>query len=290
MGGPPPLPPVPPPSWLGEPLLRSGGGAPAVIPEASPAPPAPVAPPQFNLSNKQYDGHLIGGGGDYPPDTPLSQIRGVLPSHGEPSHKILFVNGIANSVDDHYKSLQAIADRAGAEVVGVYNATEGGGKDLLQCLGDKLDIGKNAAVDTLAGTLYAELSSSGNAPINIMAHSQGGLITSRALEDVKQHLMDDGLSRAEAEARLSRINVETFGAAAWNYTDGPRYGHHVNALDPVSTLFGQGFNPLNPLGLFTHGGAGAERDTFVSTQGNLHGFNEVYLPQWETPFPKDGPK
>ncbi len=82
-----------------------------------------------------------------------------------------------------------------------------------------------------------------------MALSQGGLITSRALEDVKQHLIDDGLSRAEAEARLSRINLETFGAAAWNYTDGPRYGHHVNALDPVSTLFGQGFNPLNPLAL-----------------------------------------
>lgn len=285
MGGPPPLPPVPSPSWLGEPLTRTRTAVRGTVSDATP--PSALGPRVFARTAKELDGHLIGGIGEYPPGTPLSQIRGVLPPGGEPTHKILFVNGIANSVDDHYKSLQKIAERAGAEVVGVYNATEGGGRDLLQCLGDKLDKGKNAAVDTLASTLYAELNSSGNAPINIMAHSQGGLIASRALEDVKQHLMDDGLSRAEAEAKLSRINVETFGAAAWTYADGPHYSHHMNALDPVSTLVGQG---ANPLGLFTHAGSGAEKHTFVSTKDNLHSFNEVYLPKWNPSFPHDDPK
>ncbi len=288
MGGPPPLPLIPLPPWIGEPLEQRD--APPGPQGGAEAAPAFSARPTFDLPNKAYDGHLIGGGGDYPPGTPLSQIRGVMPTTGEPTHKIVFVNGILNGVDDHYKSLQAIADRAGAEVVGVYNATEGAGRDLLQCVGDKLDLGTNPAVDTLAGTLYAELSSDSTSPINLMAHSQGGLITSRALEDVKLHLMADGLSRQEAEARLSRINVETFGAAAWRYTDGPSYSHHMNVLDPVSAFAGQGVNPLNLLGLFTHAGAGADKDFFVSTEGNMHSFNEVYLPQWESTFPKDGSK
>lgn len=255
--------------------------------------PGPEKPPRFDLSPIRYDGNLMGVRGDYPSGTPLSEIRGVRPQDGGPvTHTILFVNGIANEPQDHYASLQGIADRAGAEVVGIYNATEGWASDLLQCVQDKLGIGRNPAVDTLAATVFAELKK-GDGPINLMAHSQGGIITSRALGDVKNRLLDEGMSREQAEATLARVQVQTFGAAAWDYPDGPKYTHHVNDLDPVPNLAGRGglWGVLaNPLGLFNDGGEGAQTKHHQTLAGGTHTFQEAYLSNWQPSFPQGPPR
>ena len=230
-------------------------------------------------SDREFDGRFVGAGGrTYAPSTPLSQVPAVLPSDGRTTEEtVVYVNGISTTKDGQFRSLQQIADHTGARVVGVHNATQGGFVDVIQSAGDIFDIGRNPAVDTLADTVYEEITS--GRTVHLMAHSQGALITSRALQDVYQRLrVEDGLSRREAERLLSRVEVETFGGAAGSYPDGPRYVHYVNRRDPVAALVGLG--PLaNPL---VHPGRGAVVHRF-SEGDNAHGFEQTYLPR-RVPF------
>ena len=233
--------------------------------------------------DKVNDGMLLGAGNKtYPAGTPLSQVEGVKPSNGaKPSETVLFINGIKNDVPKQGNYLQTIADATGANVVGIHNATEGTMKDLLQALGDKLDLGRNAAVDSAADTVYRELKAGRG--VHLMAHSQGAIITSRALSDVKKRLMvEDGMSRSQAEALLGKVKVETFGGAASQYPDGPKYVHYVNRTDPV-VAFGLGAKSGWP-------GSNPGRDAVVHRFTNLsfdpkklHSFGPAYLPH-RVPF------
>ena len=223
--------------------------------------------------DRQFDGLFVGAGGrTYSPSTRLSSVQPILPRNGVTSDETLvYVNGINTTKDTQLNSLQQIADRTGARVVGIHNATQGATLDIIQSIGDTLDIGRNPAVDTLASTVYDEITAGRS--VHLMAHSQGGLITSRALTDVRNRLiLEDGLSPREAEALLSRVKVETFGGAAAYYPDGPQYVHYVNRLDPVPGLFGLG--PFaSPL---VHPGRGAVTHRFTSTH-DVHGFDDTYL-------------
>ncbi len=231
--------------------------------------------------DKQFDGSFVGAGGQtYAPGTALADIPAVTPVGGARNNEtLIYVNGISTNVAGQSNSLQAIADNTGSRVVGVHNATEGFGADVLQSLGDKLDIGSNPAVDTLADTVYNELRAGRN--VHLLAHSQGALVTSRALQDVKNRLMlEDGISRREAEALMNNIKVETFGGAARRFTDGPQYVHYINRNDGVPQAFGLR-SWLNP---FAHAGAGAVTHYFRDGKPLVsHGFEEFYLPE-RVPF------
>ncbi len=235
--------------------------------------------------DRVYDGHLVGAGGQtFPPGTPLSQVPGVTPRNNpNPSETFIYVNGISNTKDHQLGSMQQIADRTGARVIGLHNATEGMVADLAQCVQDKLDKGHNPAVDSLADTVYAELKAGRS--VHLMAHSQGGLVTSRALNDVANRLrIEDGMSKGDVEKLLGRVNVETFGGAAGHYPDGPNYVHYVNTKDIVPTWFGQG----NGKGLdewMRDAGKGAVVRRFEHGSGiqGTHGLGDAYLPQ-RVPF------
>jgi len=229
--------------------------------------------------DRVYDGHFVGANGaTYPATTPLNQVPTIEPQNGRTSNEtLIYINGINTPRDSQFSSLQQIANRTGSPVIGIHNATQGGLLDVIQSAGDTLDIGRNPAVDTLADTVYDEIKAGRG--VHLMAHSQGALITSRALQDVRNRLrIEDGLSRAETDRLLSNVRVETFGGAAGSYPDGPEYVHYVNRNDPVSTLFGLG--PFsNP---FVRPGKGAVVHRF-SESDNAHGFNETYLPR-RVPF------
>jgi hypothetical protein len=236
--------------------------------------------------DRVYDGHLVGAGGKtFPPGTPLSQVPGVTPRNNpNPTETFIYVNGISNDKDAQVRSMQEIADRTGGKVIGVHNATEGMVADLAQCVKDKLDKGHNPAVDSMADTVYSELKAGRS--VHLMAHSQGGLVTSRALQDVANRLrIEDGMSKAQVEQMLGKVNVETFGGAAGHYPDGPKYVHYVNNKDIVPTWFGQG----NGKGLddwaLRDGGKGAVVRRFEHGSGisGTHGLNDAYLPQ-RVPF------
>lgn len=232
-------------------------------------------------SDKQFDGHFVGANGQtFAPDTPLGEIPAVTPNGGVRNNEtLIYVNGIRTNVAGQANSLQAIADNTGSRVVGIHNSTEGFGTDILQSLGDKLDIGNNPAVDTLADTVYNELRAGRD--VHLMAHSQGAIITSRALQDVKNRLMlEDGMTRSQAEALMNNIKVETFGGASRRFTDGPQYVHYVNRNDGVPQAFGlrSWLNPFAQPGRDAQTHYFREGKPFVS-----HGFEEFYLPE-RVPF------
>jgi hypothetical protein len=231
--------------------------------------------------DKEFDGALVGANGrTFPPDTALSDIPAVTPNGGVRNNEtLIYVNGIQTDVAGQTRSLQAIADNTGSRVIGVHNATGTFAGDLLQSLGDKLDIGRNPAVDTLADTVYNELRAGRD--VHLMAHSQGAIITSRALIDVRNRLMlEDGMSREQAENLLNNVKVETFGGAARRYPDGPQYVHYLNRNDgvPMATGLRDWLNP------FAH--AGRDAVTHFFREGGRftsHGFEEFYLPE-RVPF------
>lgn len=270
--------------------------------------------------NTDYDGALVGASNQaYSPSTPLSSLPRVMPQ-GQPTSNetIIYVNGINTTFESHNQNLRDIANGTGQPVIGIYNSTEGMLRDLVQCAGDKYDIGNNPAVTTMADTIYNELRAGRS--VHLMAHSQGGLITSRALQDVQNRLrLEDGMSRAQVEALMSeKVKVETFGSAASSYPNGPQYVHYVNNRDLVPGLFGLGRGVQIPWGLrlaayaspvtrsimafidtvsflakpSINPGRGAQVHYFTQNPtgrglgnyfGTTHSFHDVYLPQ-RVPF------
>lgn len=192
-----------------------------------------------NGADKPYDGKLVGANGKtYPANTPLSQIPHVTPQ-GTPrtGETVIYINGIHDTKQVQDFTMQAIANKTGDDVIGIHNATEGAVADLTQCLADKADKGNNPAVDTLTNALYTELKAGHD--VHLMAHSQGGLITARALSHLQNRLMvEDGMSKADTEKLLGHLKIETFGSAGGHYIDGPQYVHYVGAHDSVPNLFG----------------------------------------------------
>lgn len=204
----------------------------------------------------KLDGMLLGADGKaYPANTPYTQVPATRPASGAGEGTLIFVNGMGETPASSRVQAQRIANATGMNVVNLYNATEGGLKDLIQSVGDTFDLGTNKAVDSLADQVYARLIA--GEPVRLMAHSQGGLITSRALTDVRNRLVaEGGLTRAQAEERLGLVGVETLGSAAPSWPDGPRYVHYVNRSDFVPTFLGVG-RPV-----FTHAGKDAEVISF----------------------------
>lgn len=230
--------------------------------------------------DKVYDGKLVGANGQtFEPGTPLKDIPAVTPRNNpNATATVIYTNGIRTDKDKQGGELQALADRTGMRAIGIHNATEGTISDILQCVKDKMDKGTNPAVDTLADTIYGELKAGRD--VHLVGYSQGGLITSRALSDVARRLrIEDGMSPAQVQQTMSKLNVETFGAAAGTYPDGPNYVHYVNNRDAVPTLFGLGSKGWTPGDLFRHAGKGAQvhyfsEDTVFS---GAHSLTDTYL-------------
>ncbi|QSQ15152.1 hypothetical protein [Myxococcus landrumensis] len=230
--------------------------------------------------DKVFDGKLVGANGQtFEPGTPLSDIPAVTPRNNpNATGTVIYTNGIRTDKAGQGNDLQAIADRTGMRAIGVHNATEGTISDLLQCVKDKLDKGKNPAVDTLADTIYGELKAGRD--VHLIGHSQGGLITSRALNDVARRLrIEDGMSKSQVEQTMSRLKVETFGAAASTYPDGPQYVHYINKRDPVPNIFGLGSKGWTPGDLLRHAGRDAKVHYF--SEDNIftgaHSLKDTYL-------------
>jgi hypothetical protein len=198
---------------------------------------------QKRVSDSEFDGALVGvdktikmgdrGGVKDQGPINLEDIEGFTPKNGRlrSNETIIQINGINTNLSQQKEALQATADATGTKVVGIHNATDGFVGDLMQSVGDKTNMGKNLAVDALRDTVLSELKAGKN--VHLMAHSQGGLITSRALGQVSDELKKEGKSDL-----LYKVSAETFGAASGRYPDGPRYVHYVNTKDPVSNVFG----------------------------------------------------
>ena len=135
-----------------------------------------------------------------PPNYNFWNVPPITPAIGERhpaspvlNKRIVYVNGIGTPRESHAYTVKLISVVTGAVVIGIYNQSGVGQNpgifsDLVQCLGDKMGIGNNPATNTLAQCVYDSCVSSSY--LNIVAHSQGAIITSRALRQGIGKLLD----------------------------------------------------------------------------------------------------
>ncbi len=211
------------------------------------------------------DGKLVGGDGKiYPATHSLRSIPGRVPDAlrdpetGLPTVRlqpdqivdIIQINGILTKVKGQFDAIGDIANALAPEnltadskvpvIRGVHNGTDGAWSDLVQCVKDSQDIGNNTAVASLRDKILDRVTM--GMPVNVLAHSQGGLVTRRALSEVRIALQEGlGLSRNQAiELMQKTVREHTNGAAAMQYPTGPDYIHVANSADPVPMFTGIG--------------------------------------------------
>ena len=190
---------------------------------------------------------MIGADGLFSSVTDPASMRSVEPDNGaQATRQVVLVNGIMTDVEVQQADMQALAN-TGASVLGVHNATEGFFNDLFQCVQNKMDLGENPAVDTLASVLAHALKDN-TRPVRLVGHSQGAILIANALKRLKAALDDADVVGDAQSAVLGRIHVETFGGAAQRFIDGPEYTHYVNKADVVPMLTGVGLDRFNPVG------------------------------------------
>jgi hypothetical protein len=273
-------------------------GAPRQIGQVTPgffADDASVIQNGGHADDRYFDGAVIGAGGRvYAPGTDARVVAPIRPNNGRtPTNEtIYYVNGIQNNAAFQAGSAQNIANATGANVVAIHNSTGGPGggmaADLGQCFNDKIGLrDNNPATQALANQILRDVEA--GRPVHVMAHSQGALVTSGALNEVKTELIrEHGAQRADE--LLKNIKVETFGGAASTYPYGPRYVHYVNRYDPVAMAVGlggqsgpQGPGSLSPAQV-AH--AGGDRAALHYIEGDArdhgdlfsaHDFNQGYL-------------
>lgn len=122
-----------------------------------------------------------------------AQNTGVSSTPVQHNKLLLYVNGIGTPRATHAYTVKLLSVVSGAKVIGIYNQSgDGDGtnlfNDLIQCLGDKTGLSNNPATNTLTRSAYTACIESKY--LNIVAHSQGAIITSRAMRQTKGKLLD----------------------------------------------------------------------------------------------------
>lgn len=141
----------------------------------------------------------------------------------------VFINGILTSSAGFIGGLEQVnAAWGGADVVGLYNGSEGKIPDVLQAFDDKIQaLGyqrlatRNPAVESLKELIRQN--ANGDRKLELIAHSQGSAIVSAALSDLYREDPD----------LVSFVEVTTFGAFGTNFPPGPTYHHYIHDRDLV---------------------------------------------------------
>lgn len=180
---------------------------------------------------RRFDGFLLGKSGlPVSPDQPLPEPV------GQGDKVVYFVNGINTDISKQMGDMKRIAEKLGCRVVGIHNATAGHARDLAECVGDKLGLGDNPAVQTVKELLSQGLRA--GIEVSMLGHSQGALILSRAVNELQADDRLQGLGQKELQEKYSQVEIQTAAGAAYTYPEGPRYHHLVNNYDPIPALFG----------------------------------------------------
>jgi uncharacterized Zn-binding protein involved in type VI secretion/triacylglycerol esterase/lipase EstA (alpha/beta hydrolase family) len=195
----------------------------------------------IDTTQSAFDGKVIGAGcKPTDPDT-VSTAPGVRPTSCRPGAtipKVYFANGINTKAYGQdatmCASMQKIADRTCAEVVGIYGATQGMLPDLDQSVDEIEKTSNSPQVKTLSALITDAVTAQPPQPLNIIAHSRGGLATQQAISDAKKTLLLEGdATEAEVDQSLSAVSVTAYGTAEQGWPVGPTYSKLNNLADPV---------------------------------------------------------
>lgn len=178
------------------------------------------------------------------------------------SKYIYYVNGIGTDRRTHCQTIRRLREISCARVVGVFNDTEGFVTDIRRVADARefLDQemagaseqdypGFSPAVDTLKEVMTSEIAA-GN-EVNLVAHSEGGLISSLAA-----HRAISALEYAGLKDQIHNINITSMGSAAPAWPNGPTYTHYIHSNDFTPVYVGLG--PGNDHAGQTHDGQKAE--------------------------------
>lgn len=188
-------------------------------------PPIQLRQPTSGVFGDGFYTGANGAGGNAPPGSirgydpatyNFRRVPPVTPAMGEqrvtapvPNKRIVYINGIGTPRATHAYTVKLVSVVTGANVIGIYNQSGDGEEpnylaDLVQCLGDKTGWGNNPATNTLAEAVrYACVR---GVPLNIVAHSQGAIITSRAIRQGIGKLLDHyGRLDAQVMPYIERI-------------------------------------------------------------------------------------
>jgi len=197
--------------------------------------------------------------------------------------KVIFINGMSNSGQDHHDSAVGLSLLQMCPVVGVYNQTGGFITDLSQCIADKYQFDgpaartPAAALDNAIGggspgvprdrgqamervlernpaalAMFRLLRQAEHRNSPVFAHSQGNLILSNALSAV---------AAVDGERALQGREIRTFGSPAVNWPAPIRPLEAGFTFDPVTWLAGFDWSlsiskvgmPQGSLNVVTHG-------------------------------------
>ena len=178
----------------------------------------------------------------------------VASGHFDKNRFVTFVNGMNNSGEDHAEACLTLSLVQMCTVSGVFNKSNGGFNDFLQCVADKNQFDGPAsfsAKSTVAiGTLLGNRTTVGVArhalrrnPAQValfdhlrlrprrevFAHSQGNLILSNVLQ---------AIAAVDGEAAIRGYKVYTFGSPAVNWPAGITKYESGFTWDPVTFLAG----------------------------------------------------
>lgn len=206
-------------------LIPAWVGAACALPEG--IAPGPAVDP------KALDGFYLGGDAclydplSINPDA-VPRFRGSRVSADVPT--LYYVNGANGSPLITAVNVAALAERSQVAVLGIFYAGDG----ISAAPGTLPVISSGRAVDTLKQVIADHLTR--QEPLHIRGGSAGTLVISEAIHATRNRLARESGLRGDGARPLDWLRVETHGAVARDFPDGPRYIHYDAKLDPVTKI------------------------------------------------------
>lgn len=169
-----------------------------------------------------------------------------------------YVNGMLTDEKNAKKTGKTLEKILGNKINVIHNPTKGGLNDFIESLGERHNIPiPGITRNIINGVVYDDItiktankffdSINNKKELKIVCHSQGGAITSNALEYAKQKLLSEGKSEKEISKIMSKIEVVTLGAATSpdKFPDGVKVVQIYHPKDPVPKVAGKDLSNEN---------------------------------------------
>jgi hypothetical protein len=150
---------------------------------------------------------------------------------------IIFVNGINCDEKIAVEQGAHFSEACESPVFLLYNQSIHLVHDVAESVTDKIGLTRKPAAEALSRLLLEAFEQT--APLHLAAHSHGAVVVSQgisyAIDEIKKRGPDQA---SKFNEWLGSMTVETFGGAATQYPDGPRYIHYVDPRDLISWFAG----------------------------------------------------
>ena len=196
----------------------------------------------FGTSDQEMDGFFIGANNcAYNPLIVSSdEVPAVGQEYSHMGEPIFMVNGANGTVVNSEVRIKSVSISKQRPVIGIFNAPA----DLIGEINKFVDFRNNAA-ETIRQETFSRVLV--NRTFTVIGLSQAGFIVSHGLVLLKKDLIETFPYRYRHRKKLLKlVGVETVGAIALYFPNGPNYVHYVNKRDILPLVAGMGSNRSHP--------------------------------------------